>query len=521
MGYKEKKHHGEYLPAYDESMEKAVIGAMLIEREAAPIAIPLLRPEMFYYKKHETIFKALKDMMSQGRPIDIITVADYMRSAGTLDEVGGPYYITALSGGVTSSAHLEYHCGVLFDMYTRRRLVELLTKYLAMAQDITFDHYQVMTDMNGEICNMMENSPIENNLHSMDDVAKMVLETMYKRQETSSNGLTGVTTGLPDLDALTGGWQAGNLITNAGRPGDGKSATDIMFALAAAKAGVHVAYVTLEMSASEIGDRLAFAECNVDPTRAKHGQLTPGEQAEFEAAVERIRTLPIYIDDTPSVSIDRVCAQMRCLKFRGKLGLVIVDYLQLISSTLNNRNREQEVAECSRKLKALARSIKCPVIVSSQLNRQAEDQTTPPDLRHLRESGAIEQDADLVLMIHRPERHHILVDEKTNCSTKGMGILSVAKHRNGSTGRIYYSYNPSMSHITAFKPHPFTDAELQIHAEQLEEDEKINKKSKEIAKRNAILKNLMKKRARDAEEAKKKKEQKIDTYEQRNLFEAN
>ena len=212
---------------------------------------------------------------------------------------------------------------------------------------------------------------------------------------------------------------------------------------------------------------------------------------------------------------------MRCLKFRDKLGLVIVDYLQLIGSTLNNRNREQEVAECSRKLKALARSIKCPVIVSSQLNRQAEDQTTPPDLRHLRESGAIEQDADLVLMIHRPERHHILVDEKTNCSTKGMGILSVAKHRNGSTGRIYYSYNPSMSHITAFEPHPFTDAELQIHAEQLEEAEKNNKKSKEIAKRNAILKNLMKKRARDAEEAKKKKEQKIDTYEQRNLFEAN
>ena len=275
MSYKEKKHHGEYLPAYDESMEKAVIGAMLIERQAAPIAIPLLRPEMFYYKKHETIFKALRDMMSQGRPIDIITVADYMRSAGTLDEVGGPYYITALSGGVTSSAHLEYHCGVLFDMYTRRRLVELLTKYLTMAQDITFDHYQVMTDMNGEICNMMENSPIENNLHSMDDVAKMVLETMYKRQETSSNGLTGVTTGLPDLDALTGGWQAGNLITNAGRPGDGKSATDIMFALAAAKAGVPVAYITLEMSASEIGDRLAFAECNVDPTRAKHGQLRP------------------------------------------------------------------------------------------------------------------------------------------------------------------------------------------------------------------------------------------------------
>lgn len=466
----------EYMPTFDESLEDIIIASFIIEREAQAKMMPRVRPEMFYIERNRTLFEAIRDMVAEGKPVDMLTLADYLRTLGKLDEVGGPVHIMQITGKLVSTAHLEYHCAVLFDMYTRRQLVELLDKYLTQAKDRTFDHYEVMVSLNNDLNGMMENSPLESHLHTMEEVADMTVSTVHRRQETSRQGLTGVPTGLPELDALTGGWQPGNLITNAGRPGDGKSALDVSFALAAAKAGVPVVYFTLEMSAAEVGERLVLAESHADPAHVKRGQLTADENADFEAAAARMAKLPIYIDDTPSISIDRLCAQMRGLKFRGKVGLLIVDYLQLIGSSLTGRNREQEVAECSRKLKMLARSLQCPVIVSSQLNRQAEDQTTPPDLRHLRESGAIEQDADLVLMIHRPERHHVVEDQQLHCSTKGMGILNVAKHRNGSTGRVCYSYNSSMTRITAFVPQPFSDDELHAHRTQAEQAQRNSRR---------------------------------------------
>lgn len=216
-------------------------------------------------------------------------------------------------------------------------------------------------------------------------------------------------------------------------------------------AGVPVVFFTLEMTASELGERMVLAESRADPLRIRQGKLTAEEVEDVHRTAERMSALPVHVDDTPYINVDQLCVIAKSLRAKGELGLLIVDYLQLLATVNPGRTREQEVAECSRKLKGLARSLGCPVIVSSQLNRQAEDRAGSPELRHLRESGAIEQDADLVILLHRPERYHIRVDPDTGCSTKGMGIATLAKHRNGATGKVYYGYNPSMTKIGEFE----------------------------------------------------------------------
>lgn len=270
------------------------------------------------------------------------------------------------------------------------------------------------------------------------------------------NGLTGVPTGLQRLNEMTGGWQPGNLIFTAARPADGKTALDLFFARQAAMAGVPVVFFTLEMTASELGERMVLAESSADPLRIRQGRLSPEEVEDVHRTAERMSALPVHVDDTPYINVDQLCVIAKSLRAKGLLGLLIVDYLQLLATVNPGRTREQEVAECSRKLKGLARSLGCPVIVSSQLNRQAEDRAGSPELRHLRESGAIEQDADLVILLHRPERYHIRVDPDTGWSTRGMGIATVAKHRNGATGKVYYGYNPSMTKIGEFAGTPVT-----------------------------------------------------------------
>ena len=224
----------------------------------------------------------------------------------------------------------------------------------------------------------------------------------------------------------------------------------------AAMAGVPVVFFTLEMTASELGERMVLAESSADPLRIRQGRLSPEEVEDVHRTAERMSALPVHVDDTPYINVDQLCVIAKSLRAKGLLGLLIVDYLQLLATVNPGRTREQEVAECSRKLKGLARSLGCPVIVSSQLNRQAEDRAGSPELRHLRESGAIEQDADLVILLHRPERYHIRVDPDTGWSTRGMGIATVAKHRNGATGKVYYGYNPSMTKIGEFAGTPVT-----------------------------------------------------------------
>lgn len=435
---------------YAQEIEEAILGACLLERSAQAEALKCLREEMFYITAHRQVFKAIGMLYARGASVDILTVTEELRSQGTLDEAGGPFRVAQLAGKMASSAHLEYHCTILFQYYLRRKLVEVLTRELAAASDMTCDVYDVMIDTQRELGALLEDSPLENHLHSMPEVMESTVEVVDRRQEVAVNGLTGIPTGLKRLDEMTGGWQAGNLIFTAARPGDGKTAIDLFFARKAAQAGVPVVFFTLEMTAAELGERLVLAESMADPLRIRQGRLTPEEVDDVHRTAERMKDLPIQVDDTPYVNIDQLCVRAKSLYAKKELGLLVVDYLQLLATLNVGRTREQEVAECSRKLKGLARALGCPVIVSSQLNRQAEDRPGSPELRHLRESGAIEQDADMVILLYRPERYHILADPETGCSTRGMGIATVAKHRNGTTGKVYYGYNPSMTKIGEF-----------------------------------------------------------------------
>lgn len=420
---------------YAEEIEGAVLGACLLERSAQAVVLKSLRAEMFYLTAHRVVFEAINALYARGAAVDMLTVTEELRALGRLDDAGGPFAVAKLAAGVATSAHLEYHCGILFQYYLRRKLVEALTRELGA---------------------LLEDSPLENHLHPMPEVMDDTVALVDRRQELAVNGLTGVPTGLQRLNEMTGGWQPGNLIFTAARPADGKTALDLFFARQAAMAGVPVVFFTLEMTASELGERMVLAESSADPLRIRQGRLSPEEVEDVHRTAERMSALPVHVDDTPYINVDQLCVIAKSLRAKGLLGLLIVDYLQLLATVNPGRTREQEVAECSRKLKGLARSLGCPVIVSSQLNRQAEDRAGSPELRHLRESGAIEQDADLVILLHRPERYHIRVDPDTGWSTRGMGIATVAKHRNGATGKVYYGYNPSMTKIGEFAGTPVT-----------------------------------------------------------------
>lgn len=389
---------------YAEEIEGAVLGACLLERSAQAVVLKSLRAEMFYLTAHRVVFEAINALYARGAAVDMLTVTEELRALGRLDDAGGPFAVAKLAAGVATSAHLEYHCSILFQYYLRRKLVEVLTRELAAANDMTCDVYDVLIDTQRELGALLEDSPLENHLHPMPEVMGDTVALVDRRQELAVNGLT----------------------------------------------GVPVVFFTLEMTASELGERMVLAESSADPLRIRQGRLSPEEVEDVRRTAERMSVLPVHVDDTPYINVDQLCVIAKSLRAKGLLGLLIVDYLQLLATVNPGRTREQEVAECSRKLKGLARSLGCPVIVSSQLNRQAEDRAGSPELRHLRESGAIEQDADLVILLHRPERYHIRVDSDTGWSTRGMGIATVAKHRNGATGKVYYGYNPSMTKIGEF-----------------------------------------------------------------------
>lgn len=441
-----------YAPSVPE-LEEAVLGACLIETNALPEAMKIMRPEMFYTDANRLVYEAAVHIYTQGGKVDILTVTEELKRRDTLEKVGGPYFIACLCSKVASSAHLEEHCHILRAYFLRRELISMLAHLQAKAVDMTVDAFDTVLEAQASLNALIDDSPMQSNLHTMPEVMELTLEGAVRRVATSVDGVTGVPSGLKDLDEVTGGWQPGNLIYTAARPGDGKTAIDLFFARNAAKAGVPVVFFTLEMTAREVGDRWMLSECDVDPLAWKQGRLSEADMQQARLTAQRMSTLPIRVDDTPGICIDEICLTAKSLYAKGQCGLVIVDYLQLCRAMEQGRIREQEVAECSRKLKALARRLSCPVIVSSQLNRQSEGRAgLVPRLADLRESGSIEQDADIVILLYHPKKAGQTTDKETGYPTDGLGIAMLAKHRNGSTSRICYGYNPSMTKIGDYVP---------------------------------------------------------------------
>lgn len=446
----------EILNPHDDDLESVILGACLTETTAMVLVGDKLSPEMFYETKFGEIYSALLSMYHSGKAIDLVTVRAELASRGKLEAVGGAYELVRLAGRVASSAHLEYHALILRQMYIRREMIAGLHTLLASAADESVDLSDALADLH-RLAGHLESGAVSNNcLRDMERLMQDTLEQMDKRVENNRNGITGIPTGLRELDRLTAGWQQGDLNIIAARPSVGKTAFALHLALAAGRAGKHVLVNSLEMQGERLGDRWLCAQAaNVDAGHLKTGLLDAGERQQALEAARLLSALPVYVDDNPKMSMDHIRSSALLQKSKGHCDLLIIDYLQLceMKSGQKNRNREQEVAEASRKAKLIAKELDIPVILLCQLNRECEMRADKrPALSDLRESGAIEQDADVVMLLYRPALYGLTSERRSKFPSEGLGMVILAKHRNGETGDVYFGHNPAMTKIGEYVP---------------------------------------------------------------------
>lgn len=446
----------EILNPHDDDLESVILGTCLTETTAMVLVGDKLSPEMFYETKFGEIYSALLSMYHSGKAIDLVTVRAELASRGKLEAVGGAYELVRLAGRVASSAHLEYHALILRQMYIRREMIAGLHTLLASAADESVDLSDALADLH-RLAGHLESGAVSNNcLRDMERLMQDTLEQMDKRVENNRNGITGIPTGLRELDRLTAGWQQGDLNIIAARPSVGKTAFALHLALAAGRAGKHVLVNSLEMQGERLGDRWLCAQAaNVDAGHLKTGQLDAGERQQALEAARLLSALPVYVDDNPKMSMDHIRSSALLQKSKGRCDLLIIDYLQLceMKSGQKNRNREQEVAEASRKAKLIAKELDIPVILLCQLNRECEMRADKrPALSDLRESGAIEQDADVVMLLYRPALYGLTSERRSKFPSEGLGMVILAKHRNGETGDVYFGHNPAMTKIGEYVP---------------------------------------------------------------------
>lgn len=440
----------------DAELEEAVLGACLVESEAISLVADKLRPEIFYNEQNRMIFAVIQAMFRAGKQIDILTVKNELAPCGNLEKVGGPYTLVRLASRVASGAHLEYHACILREMYVRREVIRGSYKLLAAASDESVDIADVLAGIHDLLDHLEGEMGTADHLRTMGQLMEDTLAQVEARVEGSRNGITGIPTGFTDLDKLTAGWQRGDLDVIAARPAAGKTAFALHLARAAATAGHSVVVFSLEMQGERLGDRwLVAAAEDVDASHLRRGQLGTSELRQVREASCQLSQLPIRVEDSPVISMDHVRSVARMLKSKGGCDMVIVDYLQLcdMKSDQNNRNREQEVAQATRKAKLMAKELDVPVLLLSQLNRMSEGRPDcRPLLSDLRESGAIEQDADMVMLLYRPALHGLKTEHKSKYPSDGLGVVIVAKHRNGETGDVYFGHNPSLTKMGDYIP---------------------------------------------------------------------
>jgi replicative DNA helicase len=421
-------------------LEAAVLGALMLEKDALTAVIDILKTDSFYKDAHREIFVAIKDLFAQSEPIDIETVVYKLRSMGKLEMAGGPYYVAKLTERVNSAANIEAHARIISEQAIRRAILTVASEIERDGYDETVDVFQFLDRVQQLIFDISE-SYIRKNFMKMGDLAELFLKDLEAKKQ-HKDGLTGVPCGFSNLDRLTSGWQNSDMVIIAARPGMGKTAFVVSAARNAAvefKKGV--AIFSLEMSSLQLMQRLVSAEAELESEKLKKAQLAPYEWEQLNYAIRRLESAPIFIDDTPALSVLELRAKCRKLKAQYDISLVIIDYLQLMTADTGGKNkvgnREQEIATISKSLKGIAKELNVPVIALSQLSRAVETRggDKRPQLSDLRESGSIEQDADMVLFLYRPEYYGISVDEAGNATT-GLGEVIIAKHRNGSLDTV-------------------------------------------------------------------------------------
>ncbi len=427
------------IPPQDVEAEKAVLGAILMDKHAIPPAIELLQPDYFYSKSNERIFAAILALYSKNTEVDVITVREELRRSGQLENVGGSVYLNELVSSIVSSANIEAHAQIVAEKYMLRSLIATMSQNIQKCYDNREDAFGLIDEVERDIFKVSE-ARLKKSVIPLQQALVKTMEVL-ERIHGSKGGVTGVPTGFTDLDSITGGFQKSDLLIIAARPSVGKTAFALSIARnAAVKFGVPTAVYSLEMSQQQLLIRLLAAEARVDAHALRTGTLPEDKWAYISTRIHRLAPAPIFIDDTPALSILELRARSRRLKTEHDIGLIMVDYLQLMQGPPKAENREREISMISRSLKVLAKELDIPVIALSQLRRSVEERGDKrPILSDLRESGALEQDADVVIFIHRPELYGI-ESYPDGSPTAGVAEVMISKQRNGPTGEIKLAF---------------------------------------------------------------------------------
>lgn len=439
-------------------LEEAVLGAIMIDKDALAVVINILKPESFYKPQHTLIYRAMLTLFEKTQPIDLLTVHEALKKSAELDNAGGIHYLVELSNKVGSAANIEYHARIIAQKHIQRELIRIGTSTVSGAFDETMDVFDLLDETERNLYDVTSGN-INRGYESLGALAAKAqkhLEEVSQKEE----GLTGVPSGFTALDRVTSGWQPSDLIIVAARPGMGK--TSFVLALARNAAFDHnmpIAIFSLEMASQQLVTRLLSMESEIEGTKMRNGRLDPQEWTKMHQTIERMSEVPIYIDDTPGINIFELRAKCRRLKMHHDIRMIIIDYLQLMSGRSDNKsgNREQEISSISRALKGLAKELNVPVIALSQLSRAVETRggAKRPMLSDLRESGAIEQDADIVTFIYRPD-YYELDSGVDDTVPKGTVEIIIAKHRHGPLDTVQLKFLDKYAKFTELDDFDFT-----------------------------------------------------------------
>ena len=424
-------------------IERIVLGSLMIDKDAFSMVSEILKPETFYEPRNQKVYQAIQTLSMEDHPVDIMTVTEELKKEGTINDVGGPGYILELSSRVASSAHIEYHAKILAQKFLARQLISFSSIIETKAFDETVDVDELMQEAEGSLFEISQKNMRQDYTH-INPVVKDAVSILQKAA-ANKGGLTGLSTGYTKLDDYTSGWQPSDLVIIAGRPAMGKTS----FALSLAKniavdLQEPIAFFSLEMSNVQLVNRLISNVCEISGKKILNGQLDDEEWSRLDKSISALQNAPIYIDDTPGMSIFELRTKARRLVREKGVKIIMIDYLQLMNASgARFGSRQEEVSTISRSLKGLAKELNIPVLALSQLNRTVENRDglegKRPQLSDLRESGAIEQDADMVLFVHRPEYYRLFQDEKGN-DLRGKAQIIIAKHRKGSTGDVLLNF---------------------------------------------------------------------------------
>ncbi|MDU8886130.1 replicative DNA helicase [Yeosuana sp. MJ-SS3] len=452
------------IPPQAIDLEEVVIGAMMIDKKGVDEVIDILSPDAFYKKAHQLIFEAIFQLFKNGEPIDLLTVSSQLKKNATLDLVGGDFYLISLTQKVSSSAHIEFHARIILQKYIQRSLIKISSEIIEDSYDETKDVFDLLDNAESKLYDITQG----NIKKSSETAQDLVIQAKKKIEEISNKeGLSGVPSGFDKLDKLTSGWQESDLIIIAARPGMGKTALTLSMARnIAVNQNIPVAFFSLEMASVQLITRLISSETGLSSEKLRTGRLEKHEWEQLNVKVKGLEKAPLFIDDTPSLSIFDLRAKARRLASQHKIKLIVIDYLQLMTAGGGQKggNREQEISMISRNLKALAKELNIPVIALSQLSRAVETRggSKRPLLSDLRESGAIEQDADIVSFIYRPEYYKIDEwDDEERSPTEGQAEFIVAKHRNGGLDSIRLKF---IGHLGKFDNLDDFDSPFEFHS---------------------------------------------------------